>query len=76
MNSTFESERSKLVGEVAQAMERAVNNMNELNRNIENLVEVGHDFTKVQEVWGAFAEGVRGEEKTSASSGAGVPRTA
>ena len=59
--STFETERCKLVGEVAQALERAVNNINELNRNMENLAEVGHDFTKVQEVWSGFVDGVRGE---------------
>ena len=51
------------MGEVAQAMEKAVSNINELNRNMENLSEVGHDFTKIQEVWSAFAEGVRGKRQ-------------
>ena len=66
-NGTFEMERAHLLDEVGQSMEQCVNNLNELNRNMADLVEVGQDFTRIADVWADFYSRVTQKNDVSGS---------
>ncbi|KAI5479388.1 DASH complex, subunit Dad1 [Pseudohyphozyma bogoriensis] len=50
----FESERARLVAEIAENLARCVTNVNQLNRNIENVSTVGAGFAPVHNLWKQF----------------------
>ncbi|KAF2754593.1 hypothetical protein EJ05DRAFT_479564 [Pseudovirgaria hyperparasitica] len=50
----FEQQRDELVGEVAQSLEHVLANMNKLNRNLEQLIAVGTEFSSVEALWSQF----------------------
>ncbi|ODV96292.1 hypothetical protein PACTADRAFT_30016, partial [Pachysolen tannophilus NRRL Y-2460] len=50
----FEKERDSLITEINTAMENILNNVNSLNRSLENSVAVGKDFDSVSNLWEGF----------------------
>ncbi|GAA6005672.1 DASH complex subunit DAD1 [Rhodotorula paludigena] len=55
--SDFERERDRLVAEIAENLGKCVTSVNQLNRHIENVTQVGGGFDAVHSLWSQF-EGV------------------
>ena len=60
--SYFESQRENLILEIAHSLNTALHNLNQLNRSLEEVVQVGNEFAPVEGLWSHF-EGVMGKEK-------------
>ncbi|KAF2873331.1 DASH complex subunit Dad1-domain-containing protein [Massariosphaeria phaeospora] len=52
--SYFEQQRELLIGEIAQSLEHVLHNMNRLNRSLEEVVQVGNEFSPVEALWSQF----------------------
>ncbi|KAK4054679.1 hypothetical protein OIO90_003491 [Microbotryomycetes sp. JL221] len=52
--SNFERERDKLIAEIAENLAKCCSNVNQLNRNMDNVVEVGRGFDAVDDLWMQF----------------------
>ncbi|KAF2739009.1 hypothetical protein EJ04DRAFT_458400 [Polyplosphaeria fusca] len=50
----FEQQREQLVGEIAQSLEHVLQNINKLNRSLEELIQVGNEFSPVEALWSQF----------------------
>ncbi|CEQ41984.1 hypothetical protein JCM21900_004844 [Sporobolomyces salmonicolor] len=54
--SDFERERDRLVSEIAENLGKCVTAVNQLNRNIENVAQVGGGFDAVHALWAQFQQ--------------------
>lgn len=52
--SDFGQARQNLITEIEQDLRDVIAEVSTLNRNLESLVEVGHDFERVSDVWSTF----------------------
>ncbi|KAM0713080.1 hypothetical protein Q7P35_000532 [Cladosporium inversicolor] len=52
--SYFEHQRELLIGDVAASLENVLQNMNRLNRSLEGVIAVGHEFSQVEGLWSQF----------------------
>lgn len=43
-----------LVGEIAQSLEHVLQNINKLNRSLEEVIAVGNEFSPVEALWSQF----------------------
>ncbi|KAK7947855.1 DASH complex subunit Dad1-domain-containing protein [Apiospora aurea] len=59
--SFFEQQRELLIGEIAMNFEHVLANINKLNRSLEAVIAVGHEFSSVEALWSQF-EGVMAKE--------------
>lgn len=50
----FEQQREMLVGEIAQSLEHVLQNINKLNRSLEEVIAVGNEFSPVEALWSQF----------------------
>ncbi|KAF3035223.1 hypothetical protein E8E12_004335 [Didymella heteroderae] len=50
----FEQQREMLVGEIAQSLELVLQNINKLNRSLEEVTQVGTEFAPVESLWSHF----------------------
>ncbi|KAF9694317.1 hypothetical protein EKO04_007579 [Ascochyta lentis] len=50
----FEQQRELLVGEIAQSLELVLQNINKLNRSLEEVTQVGTEFAPVESLWSHF----------------------
>ncbi|KAK7977061.1 DASH complex subunit Dad1-domain-containing protein [Apiospora saccharicola] len=57
----FEQQRELLIGEIAMNFEHVLANINKLNRSLEAVIAVGHEFSSVEALWSQF-EGVMAKE--------------
>ncbi|KAK8862760.1 DASH complex subunit Dad1-domain-containing protein [Apiospora arundinis] len=57
----FEQQREDLIGEIAMSFEHVLANINKLNRSLEAVIAVGHEFSSVEALWSQF-EGVMAKE--------------
>ncbi|GAA6002890.1 hypothetical protein JCM10207_001884 [Rhodosporidiobolus poonsookiae] len=63
--SEFERERDRLVAEIAENLGKCLTATNQLNRNIENVVQVGTGFDAVHSLWTQFQSVVEGSYATA-----------
>ncbi|ORY19016.1 DASH complex subunit Dad1-domain-containing protein [Clohesyomyces aquaticus] len=52
--SFFELQREILVSEIAQSLEHVLQNINKLNRSLEEVIAVGNEFSPVEALWSQF----------------------
>ncbi|KAF2829165.1 hypothetical protein CC86DRAFT_403816 [Ophiobolus disseminans] len=52
--SYYEQQREILVTEIAQSLELVLQNINKLNRSIEEVTQVGNEFAPVESLWSHF----------------------
>lgn len=52
---------------MAQSFEQVLANINKLNRSLEAVIAVGHEFSSVEALWSQF-EGVMGKDATAAAA--------
>lgn len=57
--SYFESQREALILDIAHSLNTALHNLNQLNRSLEEVIQVGNEFAPVEGLWSHF-EGVMG----------------
>ncbi|OCK77406.1 hypothetical protein K432DRAFT_384730 [Lepidopterella palustris CBS 459.81] len=62
----FEQQREMLVGEIAQSLEHVLQNINRLNRTLEEVIAVGNEFSPVEALWSQF-ENVMAKDPNAAS---------
>ncbi|KAF2201258.1 hypothetical protein GQ43DRAFT_416226 [Delitschia confertaspora ATCC 74209] len=60
--SYFEQQRELLVSEVAQSLEHVLQNLNKLNRSLEEVIAVGNEFAPVEALWSQFENVMAKEE--------------
>ncbi|KAL8928070.1 MAG: hypothetical protein Q9172_001057 [Xanthocarpia lactea] len=51
---SFLQQRDALVGEISQAMDHVLQNINKLNRSLEGVIAVGNEFGAVEALWSQF----------------------
>ncbi|KAF2273054.1 uncharacterized protein EI97DRAFT_445327 [Westerdykella ornata] len=68
--SFFESQRELLVQEIAQSLEHVLQNINKLNRSLEEVIAVGNEFAPVEALWSQF-ENVMGRDPGAAEQEGG-----
>lgn len=54
MSSTFEIERDKLMEDVSHGLQQILSGLDELNRNLESVNTIGHEFEAPAKVWHQF----------------------
>ncbi|GAA5836639.1 hypothetical protein JCM11251_002684 [Rhodosporidiobolus azoricus] len=54
--SDFERERDRLEAEIAESLSKSVNAVNQLNRNIENVLHVSGGLEAVHNLWSQFQD--------------------
>ncbi|OCL02677.1 hypothetical protein AOQ84DRAFT_382427 [Glonium stellatum] len=64
----FEQQREMLVGEIAQSLEHVLQNINKLNRSLEEVIAVGNEFSPVEALWSQF-ENVMAKDPDAAAEG-------
>ncbi|CBX93765.1 hypothetical protein IAQ61_003652 [Plenodomus lingam] len=52
--SYYEQQRELLVTEIAQSLEIVLQNINKLNRSLEEVTQVGSEFAPVESLWSLF----------------------
>ncbi|KAF2703215.1 hypothetical protein K504DRAFT_356610, partial [Pleomassaria siparia CBS 279.74] len=52
--SYFDQQRDMLVGEIAVSLEKVLQNLNKLNRSLEEVIGVGNEFSPVEALWSQF----------------------
>ncbi|KAH8678300.1 DASH complex subunit Dad1-domain-containing protein [Xylariales sp. PMI_506] len=71
----FEQQREALIGDIAMSFEHVLANINKLNRSLESIIAVGHDFSSVEALWSQFenvmAKEPEEEEGNNANKGEG-----
>ncbi|KAF1919826.1 DASH complex subunit Dad1-domain-containing protein [Ampelomyces quisqualis] len=50
----FDQQREILVTEIAQSLELVLQNINKLNRSLEEVTSVGNEFAPVESLWSHF----------------------
>ncbi|KAG9203922.1 hypothetical protein G6514_002083 [Epicoccum nigrum] len=65
----FEQQREMLVGEIAQSLELVLQNINKLNRSLEEVTQVGAEFAPVESLWSHF-ENVMAKDTNENQEGA------
>ncbi|EMD69781.1 hypothetical protein GGP41_001089 [Bipolaris sorokiniana] len=50
----YEQQREMLVTEIAQSLEVVLQNINKLNRSLEEVTSVGNEFAPVESLWSHF----------------------
>ncbi|KAL1605557.1 Dolichyl-diphosphooligosaccharide-protein glycosyltransferase subunit dad1 [Nothophoma quercina] len=65
----FEQQREMLVGEIAQSLELVLQNINKLNRSLEEVTQVGTEFAPVESLWSHF-ENVMAKNPNESEEGA------
>ncbi|KAI1002512.1 hypothetical protein K3495_g5692 [Podosphaera aphanis] len=53
-SSLFEQQRSELLQEIGVDFERVLANINKLNRTLEGVIAIGHEFSSVEALWSTF----------------------
>ncbi|OAL03966.1 hypothetical protein IQ06DRAFT_196632, partial [Phaeosphaeriaceae sp. SRC1lsM3a] len=64
----FEQQREMLVTEIAQSLELVLQNINKLNRSIEEVTSVGNEFAPVESLWSHF-ENVMAKDASEGQEG-------
>lgn len=55
MNSTPESaEKKRLIEEITMSLEEIIGGIKQLNRNMEQLIEVSNDTARIADVWNTY----------------------
>ncbi|KAF2121399.1 DASH complex subunit Dad1-domain-containing protein [Lophiotrema nucula] len=67
--SYFEQQRTLLVGEIAQSLEHVLQNINKLNRSIEEVTGVGNEFAPVEALWSQFENVMAKDQDTEQREG-------
>ncbi|ORY89773.1 DASH complex subunit Dad1-domain-containing protein [Leucosporidium creatinivorum] len=62
----FERERDRLIAEIAENLAKCCSSVNQLNRNIENVIEVGKGFDSVHDLWKQFETVMAGSTDSEA----------
>ncbi|KAF9586557.1 hypothetical protein BGW38_002314 [Lunasporangiospora selenospora] len=52
--SLFESERAKLVSDINSEMGQVITNISILNRNLDSIISIGHEFEQLAQLWKHF----------------------
>ncbi|PSN61840.1 DASH complex, subunit Dad1, partial [Corynespora cassiicola Philippines] len=52
--SYYEQQRDILISEIAQSLEHVLQNINRLNRSLEEVIQVGNEFAPVESLWSHF----------------------
>ncbi|EPQ62940.1 Bgt-5399 [Blumeria graminis f. sp. tritici] len=52
--SPFESQRAALLQDIGLSFEHVLLNINKLNRSLEAVIAVGHEFSSVEALWSTF----------------------
>ncbi|KAF2688239.1 hypothetical protein K458DRAFT_361291 [Lentithecium fluviatile CBS 122367] len=62
--SYYEQQRELLISEITQSLEHVLQNINRLNRSLEEVIQVGNEFAPVESLWSHFESvmGAREEE--------------
>ncbi|CCU74250.1 unnamed protein product [Blumeria hordei] len=68
--SPFESQRAALLQDIGLSFDHVLLNINKLNRSLEAVIAVGHEFSSVEALWSTF-ENVMA--KSQGNSGTDVP---
>ncbi|KAI8942479.1 hypothetical protein NX059_000546 [Plenodomus lindquistii] len=71
--SYYEQQRELLVTEIAQSLEVVLQNINKLNRSLEEVTQVGSEFAPVESLWSHFENVMAkdpNEQQESAQEGA------
>ncbi|KAF7512999.1 hypothetical protein GJ744_011265 [Endocarpon pusillum] len=50
----FETRRSELVGVIGDSLEKVLQQLNTLNRNLEGIIAIGNEFSAVEALWSQF----------------------
>ncbi|OAL54274.1 hypothetical protein IQ07DRAFT_583571 [Pyrenochaeta sp. DS3sAY3a] len=50
----YEQQREMLITEIAQSLELVLQNINKLNRSLEEVTQVGNEFAPVESLWSHF----------------------
>ncbi|KAF2129278.1 hypothetical protein P153DRAFT_431264 [Dothidotthia symphoricarpi CBS 119687] len=66
--SYFEQQRELLVTEIAQSLELVLQNINKLNRSLEEVTQVGNEFAPVESLWSHF-ENVMAKDPNESQEG-------
>ncbi|KAB2111708.1 hypothetical protein AG0111_0g44 [Alternaria gaisen] len=69
----YEQQREMLVTEIAQSLEVVLQNINKLNRSLEEVTSVGNEFAPVESLWSHFENVMAkdpGEQQEGAQEGA------
>lgn len=72
MTNTFEKQRDYLVQEIASAMDSVVNNLDTLNRSLNESIQVGKEFENVGRLWSSFYDGELKSQERQVAQGAEV----
>ncbi|CAA9964939.1 dash complex protein [Pyrenophora teres f. maculata] len=67
--SYYEQQREMLVTEIAQSLEVVLQNINKLNRSLEEVTSVGNEFAPVESLWSHF-ENVMAKDPNEQPEGA------
>ncbi|KAF2855619.1 hypothetical protein T440DRAFT_464019 [Plenodomus tracheiphilus IPT5] len=67
--SYYEQQRELLVSEIAQSLEVVLQNINKLNRSLEEVTQVGSEFAPVESLWSHF-ENVMAKDPNEQQEGA------
>ncbi|KAL5116463.1 Dolichyl-diphosphooligosaccharide-protein glycosyltransferase subunit dad1 [Pleosporales sp. CAS-2024a] len=65
----FEQQREWLVTEIAQSLELVLQNINKLNRSLEEVTQVGSEFAPVESLWSHFENVMAREAQEGAPEG-------
>ncbi|KAL1798605.1 hypothetical protein ACET3X_002642 [Alternaria dauci] len=65
----YEQQREMLVTEIAQSLEVVLQNINKLNRSLEEVTSVGNEFAPVESLWSHF-ENVMAKDPNEQQEGA------
>ncbi|KAF2473846.1 DASH complex subunit Dad1 [Lindgomyces ingoldianus] len=71
--SFFEQQREILVGEIAQSLEHVLQNINKLNRSLEEVIAVGNEFSPVEALWSQFENVMAKDSEENVDGGEGLP---
>lgn len=57
--ASLQTEKEQLVQEISSVLADVVTNMKTLNRNMDHLIEVGHELETVADVWAEFEDSMK-----------------
>lgn len=53
-STTFEILREELLEDISLSFENVLNHINNLNRSLESVIAVGHEFASIEALWSTF----------------------
>ncbi|KAF2793644.1 DASH complex subunit Dad1 [Melanomma pulvis-pyrius CBS 109.77] len=72
-HSYFEQQRDILMTGIEQSLELVLQNINKLNRSIEEVISVGNEFSPVEALWSQFENVMAKDPAENDDAGEGVP---